>query len=270
MVRIGVKPGQWGWSFDELEASWRAAEDAGFDVLSCFDHVTASPEGLAAWDAPSLLSAMAGRTTRIRLAVEVLNASLRHPFLLAGQLAVAQAASGGRLEVGIGAGSYHLARFDHRAIGVVFPPLEERIERLETCCRVLPALWRGESVTEPTLGLAEASLGPIGIEAPPLVVGGQGEATMRVAARSGDGWNGGSAAPDRFAALGRRLEELCQEVGRRRPITRTVQLFVRDLDVAAARDLLGSLADAGADTAVFVLHEERGPGAVERLAAAVL
>ena len=115
-MRIGVKPGQWGWSFDELVTSWRAAEEAGFDIVSCFDHVSAAPAGLAAWNAPSLLVAMAGVSERIAVAVDVLNVSLRHPFLLAGQLAVAQAASGGRLEVGLGAGSHHLARFDHAAL----------------------------------------------------------------------------------------------------------------------------------------------------------
>lgn len=47
-VRIGVKPGQWEWSYQDLQDSWQAAEDAGFDVISCFDHVTASPAGLAA------------------------------------------------------------------------------------------------------------------------------------------------------------------------------------------------------------------------------
>jgi len=47
-MRIGVKPGQWGWSYEELEASWQAAEECGFDLISCFDHVTDAPEGLAA------------------------------------------------------------------------------------------------------------------------------------------------------------------------------------------------------------------------------
>jgi hypothetical protein len=98
-VRIGVKPGQYGWTFGELVASWGIAEEVGFDVLACFDHVSSSPEGRQSWDAPSLLIAMAGRTQHIGLAVHVLNASLRHPFLLAGQLAVAQAHSGGRVEV---------------------------------------------------------------------------------------------------------------------------------------------------------------------------
>src|ERR671935_2352881 len=121
-MRIGVKPGQWGWSFDELTASWRAAEEAGFDIVSCFDHVSAAPAGLAAWNAPTLLAAMAGVTDRVALAVDVLNTSLRHPFLLAGQLAVAQAASSGRVEVGLGAGSYHPAPLDPPRFGLRFSP----------------------------------------------------------------------------------------------------------------------------------------------------
>lgn len=74
-MRIGVRPGQWGWSFPDLGASWEGAEEAGFEILSCFDHVSAAPKGLAAWNAPSLLAAMAARTTRIALAVDVLNVS---------------------------------------------------------------------------------------------------------------------------------------------------------------------------------------------------
>jgi len=140
VVRIGVKPGQWGWSFPELVAAWEAAEALGFDLLSCFDHVSASPRPFASWDAPTLLAAMAGRTNTIRLAVEVLNVSLRPPFLLAAQLAVVQAASGNRLEVGLGAGSFGLARYDHRALGIPFPALGERVGRLEACVRSFPQL----------------------------------------------------------------------------------------------------------------------------------
>lgn len=57
-----MKTGQWRWSFDELLASWEAAEEVGFDILACFDHVTAAPEGVPAWEAASLLSVMAART----------------------------------------------------------------------------------------------------------------------------------------------------------------------------------------------------------------
>jgi len=134
-VRVGVKPGQWGWSFGELSAAWERIEALGFDVVSCFDHVSAQPSGYASWDAPTLLAAMAGRTRRVILSVDVLNVALRNPFLLASQLAVAQAASGGRLEVGLGARSYGLARNDHEALGIPFPKLRERTARL--------AAWSG-------------------------------------------------------------------------------------------------------------------------------
>ena len=52
-MRIGIKPGQWGWGFGELQASWRAADEEGFEVISCFDHVTSQPAGAVAWDAPA-------------------------------------------------------------------------------------------------------------------------------------------------------------------------------------------------------------------------
>lgn len=105
---------------------------------------------------------MAGRTSRVRLAVDVISTPLRHPFLLAAQIAVAQAASGGRIEVGLGSGS-GLSPLDCLALGKPFPPLAERRHRLMRLCEVLPALWRGERVTDEALDVHDASLGPIGM-----------------------------------------------------------------------------------------------------------
>lgn len=265
-MRIGVKPGQWGWGFDELVAAWTKAEAEGFDLISCFDHVSAAPAGNAAWDAPTLLAAMAGVTSRIRLGVHVLNASLRPPLLLAGQLAVAQASSGGRLEVGLGTGSWHLARHDHRAAGVPFPPFAERVRRLEACCRVFPALWRGEQVSERVLGLHEASLGPIGIEPPPIVAGGTSDRVLAVAAAHADAWNASSVAADRFGELGGRLDELASG----RSVGRQVQIWLREFGLVGARDAADRYGGAGADTVIFVLDDERDPDLLARLAGAVL
>jgi len=262
-VRIGVKPGQWGWSFAELQASWEAAEELGFDLLSCFDHASAAPSGGAAWDAPTLLAAMAGSTERIGLAVDVVNVALRHPFLLAGQLAVAQAASGGRLQVGLGAGSL-LARVDHQALGIPFPRFQERMDRLEICCRILPALWRGEQVTEPSLGLDGASLGPIGIEPPPLVIGGSSDRAIEIAARYADGWNCVIGRDD-LAGIGRRLDGLAG-----RHVRRIAQVFLRDVGFDGASEAARRAAQDGAESLIFVLVEERGAVAVRRLADAVL
>lgn len=267
---MGVKPGQWGWSFTDLRTSWIAAEEAGFDLVSCFDHVTSAPAGRAAWDAPSLLVAMAAVTSRIRLGVHVLNASLRSPLLLASQLATAQAASGGRVEVGLGAGSFHLARFDHASMGIAFPPYAERLGRLEACCESFPYLWRGEVVDEPRLDLAGASLGPIDIQPPPLVVGGIGPDAMRIAARHAEGWNANASDADAFAELVRSLKAACTAAGRTRPLERQAQVFARTIDPPHARALLTAFEEAGADTVVFVLDEERGPDHVRRLADVVL
>ena len=266
-MRIGVKPGQWGWRWDELVAGWRAAEECGFDLVSCFDHVIAAPEGLQAWDAPSVLTAMAGVVERPRLAVDVLNTSLRHPFLLAGQIAVAQAASSGRVEVGLGAGSAGMARFDNRALGISFPPLADRLRRVERLCSLLPALWRGETVDDEELGLAGASLGPLGIDAPPVIVGGKSEAAMAVAARAASGWNANESDPDAYARLARRMDELSAESGR--SVTRTVQFFDRALG-PDVRERLARFEEAGATTVTFVLSEDTGSEPVRRLAQAVL
>jgi alkanesulfonate monooxygenase SsuD/methylene tetrahydromethanopterin reductase-like flavin-dependent oxidoreductase (luciferase family) len=269
-IRIGVKPGQWGWTFEELVSSWRAAEDAGFDVISCFDHTTSSPAGLAAWDAPSLMIAMAGHTQRVRVALDVVNVSLRHPFLLAGQLAVAQAASGGRVEVGLGAGSYKLARFDHQVLGLPFPSLDERLATLGRCCELLPRLWRGEAVDDDALGLRGAALGPLGIPTPPIIVGGRSRGVMEVAVRYADGWNAVVTSSDEFAALRDQVERTCASHRRARPLRLFAQVFLRDVKHDNARGLVRNLAREGAEGVTFVLVEERGPEAVRALAEAVL
>jgi alkanesulfonate monooxygenase SsuD/methylene tetrahydromethanopterin reductase-like flavin-dependent oxidoreductase (luciferase family) len=210
---------------------------------------------------------MAGRTRKITLSVYVLNASLRHPFLVAGQLAVAQALSGGRLEIGIGAGSHHFARYDHQNVGISFPSYTDRLARLEACCRTFPALWRGEEVTDETLGLRGASLGPIRIEAPPILVGGTSDRALDVALRHADGWHAPGIAPAEFAAIAGRLDRSREEAGRP-PLRKSIQLRADDLP--RPRELIDRFAEAGASTVVFVLDRERGPARVRRLAEEVL
>ncbi len=270
-MELVVKPGQWGWPFDQLLGAWQRAEEVGFDGLSCFDHINGGNQ--PAWEPLTMLAAMAMATDRIGLAVHVVNTSLRNPLLLAGQVAVVQAASDGRLRVGLGAGS-GLAAEDHRAAGIRFPPMAERVERLAACCRVLPALWRGESVTDRKLGLEGASLGPLDIEPPPLVVGGHSEPILEIAARHGDAWNGAGDDLPGWSASSARLMALAEAALRSRHVQKEAQLFADSyLEGGRVRDLrrhLARLEAAGADRVVLVLHRLRGPAAVERLAAAVL
>src|SRR6266581_9428734 len=269
MMRVGVKAGQWGWSFAELERSWEVAEEVGFNILACFDHVTAGPNEAASWDAPALLAAMAARTNRITLAVRVLNVCLRHVFLLASQLAVVQAVSGGRLDVGLGAGSFGLARHDHVALTIPFPAVGDRMARLEAACRLLPALWRGERVTDQGLGLSGASLGPIGITPPRLVVGGASERAIAIAARYCDGLNLSTANPDELTDARRQAERYCSDLGRPAPIAVEAQLWARDL-WADTRSHIRAFEASGAEAVILVLDHERGPNELRRLADTVL
>jgi hypothetical protein len=97
----------WGLVPHQLAESWWGTEEAGFGVLSCFDHVSPMPSALEAWNAPSLVVAMAAGTKLIAFGVHMLNTALGNPLLLASQLAATKAVSGGRLEVGFRAGSHH-------------------------------------------------------------------------------------------------------------------------------------------------------------------
>lgn len=134
----------------------------------------------------------------------------------------------------------------------------------------LPALWRGETVTDEKLGLHDATLGPLAIEVPTVVIGGRSRALLELAARHGDGWNAVvRTAPD-FAELSERLDAICAHAGRARPIARTAQLLAPDLDLAKAPQLVRDLQAAGADTILFVLVHNDGAPTLEALANAVL
>ena len=268
MVRVGVMPGQWGWPFGALRDAWRLADEGGFDLVGCFDHATAAPEGLTAWDAPSLLSAMTAHVRRARLALWVANVSLRHPLLLASQLAVAQAASDGRVEVGLGAGSAALARHDHAALGLEFPPLERRMARLAAVCEVLPRLWRGEQVTDDRLGLHDASLGDVAIPQPPLLIGGRSRAALELAVRHGAAWNAEEGEPSHYAELARTVAAIAAESGSAAP-PGTAQVFVEKADGARVADAVAGFAVAGAHT-VMLLVDRPDPGIVTRLAEGLL
>jgi alkanesulfonate monooxygenase SsuD/methylene tetrahydromethanopterin reductase-like flavin-dependent oxidoreductase (luciferase family) len=270
-MRVGVKAGVWGWSLQELEGFWTTAEEAGFAHISCFDHPIAAPAGRLAWAAPALLVAMAARTSRPQLCVDVLVTSWRRPLETAGEISVAQAVSGGRIEVGLGAGTSRLSAHVHAALGQRFPPRAERLARLEGFCRVLPPLWRGEQVSDDLLGLDHVALGPPETEPPPLLIGGASEAILTLVARHADGWNNAQEAdPVRYEALRARLEAACERENRQRPLLKVVQLAADDLGAAQAAQLVTAFEAAGADAITFAFIRAPDPQAVRRFGNAVL
>ena len=223
---IGVTPRWW------LEAA-RSLEAAGFGGVYCWDHFLSrgrkdSPV-LECW---TTLAAAAAVTDRLRLGSFVSNVMNRHPAVLARMAANVAALAPGRLDVGIGIGGYAA---EEAALGIPFPGVPERIERLEEHVAVLRALWTGgpASFEGRWHRLAEAWAHPAPDPPPRIIVGGETPAGARLAARVGDGWTTDVAGLQRDRDV---FETALAAAGRRR----------EDVTVVVAVDLLPA-AEAGRD-----------------------
>ncbi|TVR26717.1 MAG: LLM class flavin-dependent oxidoreductase [Ilumatobacter sp.] len=174
------------------------AEDAGFDGVWTFDHVSGSVAGQP-WsrDPFVTLGAIAARTRRVRLGVLVANVVNRHPAQLASAVSSLQSLAPGRVMCGVGSGASPSSIFasEQLAIGRMIDPAAARCERLVEHVVALRAIWdrapdgapvhvEGEHVTMRGL-TAVVSPGPT----PPIVIGSSGERTVRVAAQIADGVN---------------------------------------------------------------------------------
>jgi F420-dependent oxidoreductase-like protein len=194
-LRIFVEPQQ-GASYDQQLKMAQAAEAGGFDAFFRSDHFLAmGGDGLPGpTDAWLTLAGIARETDRIRLGTMVTSATFRLPGLLAVQVAQVDDMSGGRAELGLGAGWYDA---EHSAHGVPFQPLGERFERLEEQLAILTGFWDtpiGETFDfdgrhyqlKDSPGLPK----PVQKPHPPLIVGGGGpKRTPRLAATFADEFN---------------------------------------------------------------------------------
>ncbi|HEY6472350.1 MAG TPA: LLM class F420-dependent oxidoreductase [Acidimicrobiales bacterium] len=187
-LRIFIEPQQ-GASYEQQLRMAQTVEALGFDALFRSDHfLTMGGSGLPGpTDAWVTLGALARETTRIRLGTLVTSATFRLPGVLAIQVAEVDAMSGGRVELGLGAGWFDA---EHRAYGIPFPPLGERFERLEEQFAILTGLWNtppGQTFDfkgrHYTLEASPALPKPSQQPHPPLIVGGGGPSrTPRLAA----------------------------------------------------------------------------------------
>jgi F420-dependent oxidoreductase-like protein len=209
--------GQEGLTWERWRRLARAAEDLGYESLFRSDHLTAlfGGSGHASLDAWASLTWLATATSRIRFGPLVCPLTFYHPALLARRAAAVDELAGGRLDLGVGAG-WHEG--EHRMFGVPFPPLRERMDRLECGVRVIRALEAGRPVTldQPYYALTAAESRP----RPPrgrlrLVIGGRGERrTLRVVAEHADEWNVTRVTIPEYAAKRTALEDHCRAVGR--------------------------------------------------------
>jgi len=207
--------GQEGLTWDRWQRLARAAEEGGYGGLYRSDHLTglfgdATRPSLETW---ASLAWLATATRRIRFGPIVCPMTFYQPALLAKRAAAIDQLAGGRLDLGIGAGWNDM---EHRMFGVPFPPLRERMARLECGARVIRALWRGGPVTldQAYYPLVAAQSVPLPAGAR-LIVGGRGERrTMRVAAESADEWNVTRVTFEDYPRKLAVLAEHCRTVGR--------------------------------------------------------
>jgi F420-dependent oxidoreductase-like protein len=179
----------------KLAATARVAEEGGCAGITVMDHFF-QLEGFGSAEQPMLegytaLGFLAGQTETITLSLLVTGVTYRHPGLLAKTVATLDVLSGGRAQLGIGAAWYER---EHRGLGVPFPPLAERFERLEETLRICKQMWSG--TVGPFEGkhfqLAETLCDPLPLAEPhlPVLIGGSGERkTLRLVARYADACN---------------------------------------------------------------------------------
>jgi probable F420-dependent oxidoreductase len=242
-VRIGVVvpmslsdgPGRMpGWG--DVAAFARHAEAIGLDSVWVCDHFLSGPPGRPAegiHEGWTILSALAETTSRVEVGSLVMCVSFRNPALLAKMAATADAVSGGRLVLGLGAGWYDP---EYEAFGYA---TDHRVDRFEEALRIIHPLLRGESVSFAGRyhQVWEAALLPAPDRPVPILVAAKAPRMLRLAARHADAWNTAwFGAPDE--QLCRRLAELeaALEAEGRDPSTlrRTVGIEVRDPDATVA------------------------------------
>jgi F420-dependent oxidoreductase-like protein len=210
--------GQEDVTWDQWVALARACEDHGLEGLFRSDHylsVSGKPErgSLDAW---ATLSALAAVTDRVRLGTLVSPVTFRHPSVLAKGVITADHVSGGRVELGMGAGWHEE---EHRAYGFDFPPDDERMLLLEEQLEIVHRQWHGVPFSfegrHYRIDRPHTVPGPVQQPHPPLIVGGRaGPRSARLAARWADEYNTSFATPRECAARRARVAEAWEQEGR--------------------------------------------------------
>jgi probable F420-dependent oxidoreductase len=251
-MRFGLSLPHYGFSLPTGQitfadaAGWaRRAEELGFDSVWVSDHFFhsfarygADPSPIASLEPLTTLAGVAAVTDRVRVGTLVLCAAFRHPALLAKAATSIDLLSGGRLDLGVGAG---WMEEEFAAFGYRFRSPGQRFAVLQETVEVVQELFGGEPVTHdgPNVTLREAVLAPAPDRPPPLWLGGKGgPRLLRLAARLADGWNMvWRVSPEAYAKKVADVREAC-EAEDRDPATLRLSVGLYSLmgeDEAAAR-----------------------------------
>ena len=216
-LRVLLEPHH-GASYDQILALARATEESGFDAFFRSDHyqgIDPDDTGYRPTDSWTTLAGLAVQTERVRLGTLMTASTYRRPGPLAITVATVDAMSGGRAELGIGAAWLEQ---EHRYLGIPFPPLGERFDRLGEQLEIITGLWAtppGErfSYHGKHYQLEECASIPRPARRPPVIIGGAGpRRTPALAARFADEFNSGM--PDGLAERFANFRRICEQSGR--------------------------------------------------------
>jgi F420-dependent oxidoreductase-like protein len=246
MTVFGVHAGLQNTSIETLRSLWRRIEGLGFGWISVWDHFYSATLG----DDPECLEAVATHaalacyTTRVRCGSLVYSVGYRHPAVLAKAICTIDQLSGGRADLGLGAG---WSQIEYHAYGIPFPAVGVRMDQLEEAVQCVRGLLRLD-VTDYDgtwfhLHQARCVPKPVQPELPIWIGGGGERRTLRIAAKYADGWNVAFVAPDTFARKRKVLHEHCDAVGRDPTNLRTAVNVGLAWTEESLRQQFGGLAD---------------------------
>jgi F420-dependent oxidoreductase-like protein len=273
-MRFAFKTAPQHTTWADMLAVWRAADDIDvFESGWTFDHfypIFSDSMGpcLEGW---TTLTALAQATSRLRLGTLVTGIHYRHPAVLANMAATLDIISGGRLEVGIGAGWNEQ---ESGAYGIDLGTPRQRSDRFEEACEVLVGLLSQETTTfkGEYYQLVDARNEPKGVQRPhpPICIGGSGERrTLRTAARFAQHWNFVGGTPEEFARKREVLHAHCRDIGRDPGEILLSSHVMFDGDPAAAAANAAALGEAGVQLGIVHIRPPHTPAVLEPLATAL-
>jgi F420-dependent oxidoreductase-like protein len=253
------------------------AEALGFESIWLFDHFHTIPEPTdeITFESFTSLAALAALTRRVRLGHIVICTAFRNPALTAKMISTMDVLSGGRMELGIGAG---WKQEEWEAYGYRFPPTRERLDTLRDHLEVITRMLApGRATYEGEHARVAGAINvpkPLQQPRPPIMVGGNGpEVTWRLAARFADELNLDGMQPTEVAEAMPVIRDRCQEIGRD-PATLRVSVHIWSERLERARsqaELLAAYREAGVDRVqTLVRRSAREPDALDRFAEAAL
>jgi F420-dependent oxidoreductase-like protein len=275
-MRFAIKTRPEHQTWEEIRDAWIAADEIPlFESAWNWDHFypLSEPYDGPNFEAWTMLAAMAQATRRIRIGCQVTGMIYRHPAVLANMAATVDIISGGRLELGLGAGWNQM---ECDAYGIDLPPLRERFDRFDEGVEAIVRLLTQPTTTFPGryVKLTEAFCEPKAVQQPhpPITIGGRGKTrTLRTVARLAQQWNALTQSPEQWVELKEVLAGHCAALDRDvNEITCSVNVRVgSDGDLEPVVATAAAYREAGVDLIIAILPLHAKPDSLRPLAEAL-